>query len=141
MWEPINSNRMGLGRLSLCHSDLTPLTTLVKIHFSFNHKARTKIGTSQRQHVKPPITSPAIAYFRDSSLNKATMLPMTADGGAAMIRTPNRSPKGEPQPKPGILNIAHINMSRYASHGLSDTQKLIFPILLLFDTLLLFIVF
>jgi len=67
---------------------------------------------------------PAIAYPFDSSLNNATIPRMSATGGADITTIPTRNPRGEPQPKPGTRNAAHVNRI----HGVKASRKLILPI-------------
>jgi hypothetical protein len=69
--------------------------------------------------------SPAFAQL-DLSINIATRPAANDTGGANIIKTPARSPKIEPHPKPGSLT----NCAPAESQGDTASQKLIFPIIL-----------
>jgi hypothetical protein len=84
----------------------------------------SSLGNKHITPVSPPMTTPATAYPFDSSANNPARPRITAKGGPSSSRTPTRSPRGEPHPKPGMPARAH----RMMIHGVKASQKLILPI-------------
>jgi hypothetical protein len=78
---------------------------------------------SHKANVIELSASPAFAH-PDLPINIATRPTANDMGGANIIRTPARSPKREPHPKPG----SPTNCAPAESQGETASQKLIFPI-------------